>query len=137
MNHQRNALLGIAGLLIAALVLVFGPKQRPPPAPPPTPLEAPVPLQEWTTADAGALTMRLVPGTLPAADPRQKHVACKEKLAQYIINGACWQRLPVPPPCPTEDGAYEHDDHKCYVRVLRAERSPQSGDVPPLGVAGP
>lgn len=97
---------------------------------------APLVVQGWTTADAGGLAMRLLQGGLPAPDQRQKNVPCKETLGQFMINGACWQRLPVPPPCPISDGAFEHDDHRCYVRVLRAERVKQSGDVYPVSVAG-
>lgn len=138
MNPNRSPLLlVVAGGIYIVLMLgssLFSRQRQPATGPA---LEAPVPMQEWTTADAGVFVMRSLPGSLPAPDPRQKGVACKESLGQFIINGACWQLLPVPPPCPREDGAFEHEDRKCYVRVLRAEKTPTSGGESRPGVANP
>lgn len=138
MNHGPNAVLGIAALVILAIILAIAPSKKTAP-PPPEAFEVPVPLQEATTAaDAGAMAWRVVPGTLPVPDTRQlKAEGCRKALGQYVINGVCWQQLPVPPPCPRSDGAFEHDDHRCYVPVLRAERAPQSGEPRPRGVAEP
>jgi hypothetical protein len=130
-------------VVVGVLLLLLGPPGaialfRPTAsAPQHGPAPIPGPVQEWTTVDSGALAMRMLPGSLPEPDPRQKHVPCKKTLGQVMLNGACWQLLPVPPPCPLDDGAFEHDDdHKCYTRVLRAERPKQSGDPQMVNVAG-
>lgn len=101
------------------------------------PIPLPVPTQEWTTEAKGWVPIPAILTTLPPPDPRQKNVECRKALGQVILEGACWQRLDVEPPCPTDEGAFEHDkDHKCYVRVLRAERPKQSGEPQLVNVAG-
>lgn len=134
---QMKSVMLILGLWVALMVgIMVSPSQRRQPQQV-TPMEAPVPLQEWTTADAGRWVASLVPGKLPAPDPRQLRDGCKESLGQHMLKGACWQLLAVPPPCPLSDGAFEHDDGRCYVRVLKAAAIPTSGDIRPHGVAEP
>lgn len=95
-------------------------------------------LQEYT-ADA---TTPLIIGTflrakLPAPDPRQRRPPCVVRVGEEAINGFCWLRLRIDPPCPVEDQAYEHNGG-CYVAVLRAAGPPTSRDGEiPVGVASP
>ena len=126
------------GLILLAVLIPSGADRMLRPEPPRIgPIPLPVPAQEWTTEALGWNILPNVLGKLPAPDQRQKNVVCEKALGQFMIEGACWQRIPVDPPCPIEKGAFEHDkDRKCYVRVLRAEGPPQSGDVYPVNMAG-
>ena len=100
------------------------------------PMPLPVPVQAFTT-EAREMVIPLMLHKLPEADPRQKNVVCERALGQVMLEGACWQLLPVEPPCPVDKGAFEHDkDHRCYVRVLRAERPKQSGEPNLVNIAG-
>ena len=100
----------------------------------PTPaLDAPTPLQEWTTADAGVLALRVVLGKLPPPDPRQRKAPCDPDL-NVEINGYCWIPLAVEK-CP-KGKAFEHEG-KCYAYSLESKRVPQSGEPRYPGVAEP
>lgn len=105
----------------------------------PSPLEPAVPLQEWTV-DAGTLPYfaSVVLGRLPQPDPRQRRPPCATRMGEEAINGVCWLRLDVDPPCPQDPGAtaYEHGG-KCYAFALHAARTPTSGDVYPVNLANP
>lgn len=133
-------LLSSPGFVLVMLVLAAAPglvsvlmPQRA--APPPTPPSADV--QGWTTDTQTLRFASVVLGKLPPPDPLQRRKDCRIKLGQVEIAGACWQRLDVAPPCPIEEGAYEHEDHRCYVRVLRAEQPPTSGEPQRANIAGP
>lgn len=128
----------LRGLLVLVVLLVAPSSAdrilRPAPKTGPSPL--PVPVQAFTT-EAREMVVPLMLHKLPDADPRQKNVVCEPALGQVMLDGACWQMLPVDPPCPVDKGAFEHDkDHRCYVRVLRAERPKQSGDPALVNIAG-
>jgi hypothetical protein len=58
-------------------------------------------------------------------------------MGEEAINGVCWLRLDIRPPCPKDAEAYafEHEG-KCYAYALRAERPKQSGDPQLVNVAG-
>jgi hypothetical protein len=96
-----------------------------------------VPPQDWTArADVLPMLSRVAPGALPRPDSRQQRPPCRTSIGEEAINGYCWLRLVVEPPCPVGE-AYEHGG-KCYAYVLRAEKVPTSGE-PPIraGVADP
>lgn len=137
MRHGWNALWGSAALLLGAIVLTVVPKKAKPPE---AELETPVPIQEFTPADAGVIvlpTMRVVIGRLPSPGPNQKKPEhCDPELGEEAINNGCWMRTDVPPPCP-RGKLWEHRD-ACWRPVAYAKPPPTSGDPRrPGGVAGP
>lgn len=97
------------------------------------PIPLPVPAQEWTTAEAYDPLRWVILGSLPPPDPRQRKPPCRTTIGEEPIKGACWLRLDVRPPCPSGE-AWEHDG-KCYAYALRAEKSPQSGEVMRVNIA--
>lgn len=135
MNHQSNAALAIAALVLAAFILVALPPRRPVTAPTES-FEAPVPMQESTpTADAGALR-QVVLGRLPPPGPNQLRAGqCDPDQAQVEINGGCWLETKKPPPCP-RGKLWEHEG-RCWIPVAQAKPVPQSGEARPRGVAEP
>ena len=136
--HQLRLVLPIAAVAIIAAVTVPGLAWVF--SPHPAPLHPNPPSQEWTAApDALPMLARVLPGTLPPPDPRQRKPPCRAGIGEQAINGYCWLQLAVGPPCPAEDGAYEHNG-KCFAYVLRAEKAPStptSGEPQRANVAGP
>lgn len=98
------------------------------------------PEQRWTagTGTMASLSMAVVRGALPPADPRQRRPPCLERIGEEAFNGVCWLRLDVRPPCPKDLEAYawEHNG-KCYAYALKPAGLPTSGEGRPLGVAEP
>lgn len=130
-------------LLFGALAaLLFGwaiSLDRPKPSQMGADFEAPVPLEEWT-ADAGVarpIIAEAVKAKLPTPAPGQKLAAqCDAELGEVVINGACWMRTDVPPPCPPKK-LWEHEK-VCWRPIPKAARAPQSGEPQrPGGVAEP
>jgi len=135
MNHQANARAVVLGLVAMTLIILFVPTPSPK-APPPSPLEAPVPLQEWTTADAGAMMARVVPGRLPTPGPNQLRAGqCDPERSEKEVNGGCWVKTEKPPPCP-RGKQWEHEG-ACWLPVAQAKPVPTSGGGEAKGVANP
>jgi hypothetical protein len=129
MNHTPNAVQALIAVFIfgAALVAV---SQKPPKARVEPSLEAPVPLQKWTTADAGTLVL----GAIPSPGPNQKR-KCDPDRAEQEINGGCWVETTTPPPCP-RGKQWEHEG-RCWLPVAEAKPVPTSGGSSSPGVADP
>ena len=138
-RHRWNLILGLMAAGLGYAVVAWDLKRPPPPRPLDPPLlEAPVPMQEWT-ADAGAalpLTLGLATGSVPALAPGQKPAAsCDAELAEVPINGGCWMKTDVPPPCP-ERKLWEHEG-ACWRPIPRTAKAPTSGEPRSGNVAGP
>lgn len=125
------------GCLFAGIVWLLATEGKVPPLPHPPAVDGALPLQQWTTDLSPRVLAAVLPGTLPGPDPRQKKPPCVTKLGEEAINGWCWLRLDVRPPCPQDPDAYafEHGG-KCYGRALRAEKVPTTGEPRPSNVAG-
>lgn len=125
----------MTGLLGAAVVCLAIPPKKAAPGPV-EPLEAPVPMQEWTTADAGPLVLPLVAGHLPPPGPNQLRAGkCDKDMSQEEINGGCWVATTKKPPCPTGK-QWEHNG-MCWLPVAPAKPSPTTGEPRTRGVATP
>lgn len=99
------------------------------------------PLEQRWTAGTGAVASMApmaVRGALPPPDPRQRRPPCAAAIGEESINGVCWLRLDIRPPCPKDPEAYawEHNG-KCYAYSMKAAGVPTSGEGRPLGVADP
>ena len=88
-------------------------------------------------ADAGTALVALaswVPGRLPPALPGQRKPPCrKQSLGEEEIEGYCWIRLTVGPPC-TPGETFEHGN-ACYIRPRADPVLPTTGDVRPPAIA--
>jgi len=137
LNHQANARLTIVAIIAATIAIaVFTPVPQRTTKPPPTPLEAPVPLQEWTTADAGAWVASALPGRLPTPGPNQLRAGqCDPDRSEKEVNGGCWVKTEKPPPCP-RGKQWEHEG-ACWLPVAHAKPVPTSGGGEARGVAEP
>lgn len=133
MNHLSNALLIVVAILAAGVTVLLLPARKPVYVQAEE-LEAPVPLEQWTRPDAGALVSRLVVGKLKT-HPGQKTADCDADLGEQERQGACWMKTEVPPPCPA--GKLQEDEGKCWRPVPKTSRSPTSGELVPLGIAEP
>lgn len=133
MNHRANAVLSGGALVVAVIVFLSIPPRKATPVP--EPLEAPVPMQEWTTADAGTL-LPLMAGHLPPPGPNQLRAGkCDKDMSQEEINGGCWVATTKKPPCPTGK-QWEHNG-MCWLPVAPAKPTPTTGEPRPRGVATP
>lgn len=136
MKHRWNVVLALLAIGLGSAVISWDGKRFQ--APPET-LEAPVPLQEWTT-DAGVAFRGVavaLPGKLPPpAENQRKAGQCDRDAAQVEVNGGCWVETTTPRPCP-KGKQWEHEG-RCWLPVFRAARTPQSSEPRrPGGVAGP
>lgn len=135
-KHRWNLFFGaLAALLFGWAISLDRPRQTQ--AEPS--FEAPVPLEEWT-ADAGVVRpaiIEAVKAKLPSPAPGQKLAAqCDAELGEVAINGACWMRTDVTPPCPPKK-LWEHEKI-CWRPIPKTARAPQSGEpLRPGGVADP
>jgi hypothetical protein len=129
-DARYAAFMALAAFTVIGALTV--PMQKP--ATPTPPMEPAVPLQEWTTADAGAMAFRMVPGKIPAPGPNQLR-ACDPERSEVLINGGCWVKTDKKPPCP-RGKQWEHEG-ACYLPVAEAKPVPQSGEPKPRGVAEP
>lgn len=100
----------------------------------PAPLPRPeMPLQQSTYAPFQLAVNPL--GRLPEGIETQRKPPCDPD-AEEAIGGWCWIPLDVDT-CPVEKRkAFEHNG-KCYLRALRAERPPTTGEPRPMPVAAP
>lgn len=141
MNHGGNALGVAAALVVASLGLWLVPKKAQPPE---APLEAPVPMQEWT-ADAGVLVLpaiRVVILGLPKPGPNQITKLEKCRPPAKFRDGGCWLAIADEvPPCDPPPGQPRNlwaEDKRCWFPVAEAKPPPTSGEPRrPGGVAGP
>ena len=140
MNHGFNALGVAAALMVASLGLWLVPKKVPPPE---APLEAPVPIQEFTPADAGVIvlpTMRVLILGLPKPGPNQIKDAKQCKSPAEFRSGGCWLAVAKKPPCNPPEGEPRNlweDEGLCWFPVAHARLPPTSGEPRrPGGVAG-
>lgn len=126
------AMLGLA-VIVALAPATVEVLTRPLAAPGPSPLPHPqVPLQVSTYAPLALAVTAL--GRLPPGVETQRKPPCDPD-AEEAIGGWCWIPLDVEK-CPVEKGkAFEHEG-KCYLRALRAERPPTTGEPTRLPVAG-
>lgn len=121
-------LLALALAASPGLVSLLAPQRTPPPTAPNAAA------QEFTTDAAPSRFANVFLGELPATDdPRQYRAPCESEF--YVeLKGKCWIPLDIKP-CP-KGRAWEHEG-KCYVRALRAERTPTSGEPQRANIAGP
>lgn len=128
------------GLVVLAVAVPTGlwaglgdSRRLPPTAPVPSPTSPPMDLQTSTYAPYPLVMATL--GRLPDGVDTQRKPPCDPD-AEEAIGGWCWIPLAVEK-CPTDKGkAFEHNG-KCYLRALRAARSPTTGEPRPFPVAGP
>jgi hypothetical protein len=127
------ALLCVAGLLGVPLGLAYRAGMG-------EALPSPAVEQRWTagTGSVASLASWVVRGALPAPDPRQRRPPCASSIGEEAINGVCWLRLDIRPPCPKDPEAYawEHNG-KCYAYALKPAGLPTSGEGRVPGVADP
>lgn len=98
------------------------------------PMPAPVP-QVALQASAFAAFPSVALGRLPDGVEMQRKPPCDPD-AEEAIGGWCWIPLRVEK-CPVENGkAFEHEK-KCYLRSMRAARSPTTGEPHVTPVAAP
>jgi hypothetical protein len=97
----------------------------------PVPVGPPLPAQTSTT-DARDMVWAITRAALPPPVDNQLRAPCDPDVEEEI-NGYCWTPLGKTK-CPPLK-AFEHNG-KCYRRVLRVERIPQSGEVRAGNVAG-
>lgn len=131
MTRVHNAVLAALGLFVGAVALTM--PMRKAQEVPADGITTPIPLREWTTADAG-MVLRAVQSALPEPAPGQK-TRCEADLGEVELNGACWMKTDVPPPCPT--GKLWKHEGKCWRPIPKTARTPTSGESRPIGVAEP
>lgn len=131
MRQGWNVVLATVAFVVGvASMSITTKKVRAPAHPAGEELAAPVPIEQWT-ADAGALhpsTLHLLP-----AVPGQKVGRCDPDLGEVEIDGRCWMKTDVPPPCP-KGKLYPHEG-KCWRPIPKSARAPTSGAPRPGGVA--
>ena len=128
------ATLVSASLFLGGLVC---PQSRTNSLPYPNPARPGVGLQEYTADAVTPFVIGALLAGLPPPDPRQRKPPCVTRVGEEAINGFCWLKLSIRPPCPAEEHAHEHGN-ACYMAVLKAAGPPTSreGDAP-LGVTSP
>lgn len=133
MRHEWNVGLVAVALLVGAASLSVATKR--PRAEPPVAeeLSLPVPVEHWP-ADAGATPVHGPLGLLPEV-PGQKVGRCDPDLGEVELQGRCWMKTDVPPPCP-KGKLYPHEG-KCWRPIPKTARAPTSGGRSPGGVADP
>lgn len=123
-------------LAVGAPVALNGSGNVAAPQTPPSPLEPAVPLQEWA-ADAGVYptTLATVLRGLPRQEWQKPAEKCDPDLGEHPIDGGCWMKTDVPPPCPP--GKLFKHDGICWRPVPRSARPPTTGEPSPLSIADP
>jgi hypothetical protein len=122
-------------MAVIALVALWGVNEGTPA--PQLPVDGVLPVQQWTVDVSPRAIAFALPGALPKPTSTQKRPPCAAKIGEEEVQGYCWLRLDVSPPCPQEADAYAWEyGGKCFQRVLRAERTPTTGEIRPGNVAG-
>lgn len=103
------------------------------PAPHTEPLDLPVRMEERWSTDAGGWPKGIA--RLPSPGETQKKRNCDAELGETEVNGGCWMKTDVPPPCPPGK-LWEHEG-RCWRPIPQSARLPTTGAPRPGGVAEP